>query len=209
MKLTFQAITLALSCAIVALITLTSAIAYLAPILGFLILVSVIVIIIKQRRAAKKAKMGISEEIFSGSNLEVFVITTTVLLIIFLTGGLYSNLFFLLYFIMFGLVFLFEPPAVFVLLIGLLAIFYPSISDGDLFLNFIKLGTLVFLAPISFFFGREFQKRERLDREIQDKAGQIIEDAQVLRTKTKKENRDTIDDIENKAEELKKIVNET
>jgi hypothetical protein len=209
MKLLFQAITLALSCGLVALVILTSAIAYLAPILGLLILISAIGIIIKQRQASKKAKMGISQEIFSGSNLEVFVVTTTVLLIIFLTGGLYSNLFFLLYFIMFGLVFLFEPPAVFVLLIGLLALFYPSLSDGDLFLNFLKLGTLVFLTPLSFFFGREFQKRERLEQEIRDKAGQIIEDTQVLRTKTKKENKDTLDDIEKQAEDLKKIVNES
>ncbi len=204
MRLILQSFTLALSCALVALITLTTAVTYLIPILAVLIILTVIGIIIKQRQAASAAKKGIAREVFSGSNLEVFVVTTTVLLIIYVSGGLYSNLFFLLYFIMFGLVFLFEPPAVFVLLIGILALFYPSIQDGDLFLNFVKLGTLVFLAPVAFFFGREFQKREKAEADIQDKAGQIIEDAQVLKSKVKKENLDEVEDIQKKAEEIKK-----
>ncbi len=153
-----------------------------------------------------KIKAGqLAEEILIGSNKEVFVVTLILLIAIFLTGGLGSNLYFLLYFLLFGLVFLFEPPTVFILLLGLWVVFFPSLSDGDLTTNLIKLGSLAFLAPISYFFGREFKKREELEAEVEDKTGQILEDAQTLKSHTKNEDAlNEIDDIVEKAKDLRK-----
>lgn len=204
MKLIFQTITIALACGLVALITSTAADAYLMPILATLIILAIIGIIIKQRQAAKKAKQGISQEIFTGSNVEVFVITVTVLLIIFLTGGLGSPLYFLLYFLLFGIVFLFEPTAVFVLTIGMVLVFVPSVQDGDLVSNIIKLGSLAFLSPISYFFGREFIRRERLNSEVSDKTGQILEDVKTLKKDATQDDEDELEDIEKQVEELVK-----
>lgn len=200
MKLFTQSTTIILASALVLLINQTPLIDYQIPILGFLIIVSVIFIIIRQR-----TKKG--QDVFVGSNKEVFMITAALLITIFLTGGLNSSLYFLLYFLLFGLVFLFEPQTVFVLLASLIVVFFPSLSEGDLFTNIVKLASLCLLAPISYFFGREFQKRERLSDEINDKTGQIIEDAETLKAGEKNEKKlEEIEDIEDQAEDLKKAL---
>lgn len=199
MKLVTQSATILSSTLLVLVIVSTQLVAYMVPLLGFLIVISVIFIIIRQR-----TKKG--EELFIGSNKEVFVITATLLLAVFLTGGLNSNLFFLLYFLLFGIVFLFEPPTVFVLLLGLVVVFFPSLGEGDLVTNIIKLGSLAFLSPISYFFGREFQKRETLEKEVEDMTGQIIEDAQTLKQHTK--NSEAIDELEDIEEQARKLQEE-
>ncbi len=200
MKLLAQSASLLLASFLVLIIVSTPLAGYTAPILGFLIVVSVIFIIIKQRTNKNKG-----EDLFVGSNKEVFMVTTALLLAVIMTGGLNSSLFFLLYFLLFGIVFLFEPPTVFVLLLGLGVVFFQQLGDGDLFSNIIKLGSLAFLSPISYFFGREFQRRSKLEQEIEDKAGQIIEDAQTLKGHTQNENAiDEINDIIDKSKELQK-----
>lgn len=203
MKLLLQSLTLILSFAFVFILISTTLTLYIAPILGVLIAVAVIYLVIKQRTNRGK-------EIIVGSNLEVFAINTALLLALFLTGGLYSNLFFLLYFLFFGIVFLFEPATVFVLLIGVFAIFIPSIAEGDLFANIAKLGSLAILSPLSFFFGREFQRRENADQEIKDKAGQIMEDAQTLKKKgaVSEDEMDEIEDIIDQTNEIRKKVDD-
>ena len=202
MKLLKQSLSLALACLLVVVIISTPLSTYMAPLLGFLILISVITIILKQRAIKKSPDKN--QEIFAGSGVEVFTVTVALLLTIFLTGGLSSSLYFLLYFLLFGIVFLFKPETVFVLLIGIALVFFQSLNEGDLISNLIKLGSLAFLAPISYFFGREFQRRERLEDKINDTTGQILEDAQVLRKHTGNEEAiDEIDDIIEKSKELR------
>ena len=197
MRFFTQSATLLLASAIVLIIISTPLSGYMAPILGLVIALSVIFIVIRQRSRRDK-------ELFVGSNREVFAITLVLLLSIFLTGGLSSSLFFLLYFLLFGIVFLFEPESVFVLLLGIGVVFFQSLGEGDLLSNLIKIGSLVFLSPISYFFGREFQRREKLSQEVEDKTGQILEDTQVLRDKNQDEDlEEEIEDIEQKAEELR------
>ncbi len=206
MKLLTQSLSLILACLMVLIITSTPLDDYKAPILGFLIVASIIGIVIKQRAAKKNDS---NQDIFSGSGPEVFMVTGALLLIIFMTGGLSSNLFFLLYFLLFGIVFLFKPETVFVLVIGIEILFFTSLSDGDLLSNLIRVGSVAFLAPISYFFGREFQRREKLEAKISDKTGQILEDAQTLKSHTQNEDAiDEIEDIEKKAEDLRKEIQE-
>ncbi len=209
MKLATQSLTIILATLLVLLITSTPLDDYKPEILGFLIIISVIWIIIKQRSISAKIKAGHpgGQELFSGSPVEVFTVQVALLLAIFMTGGLSSNLFFLLYFLLFGIVFLFEPVMVIVLLIGLIVVFYTSIFDGDMGGNLIKLGSLVFLSPISYFFGREFSRREKMQEEINDKTGQILEDVRSLKRDVKeKEAFDEIEDIEDQAKELRKDI---
>jgi uncharacterized membrane protein len=206
MRFFTQSAALLLACAIVLTIISTPLSGYMVPILGFVIILSVIFIIIRQRtlrQARSQGRQG--EELFVGSGKEAFVITIALLLAIFLTGGLNSNLFFLMYFLLFGIVFLFKPAAVFALLLGLVVVFFPSLREGDLVSSLIKIGSLVFLSPISYFFGMEFQRRRKLTQEIEDKTGQIIEDSQTLRGRTKnQEDIDEIEDIEEKAQDLRR-----
>lgn len=100
----------------------------------------------------------------SGSPLEVMTVTIGVLLVIFLTGGLNSGTFFFIYFLLFGAAFVFEPILVFAVLAGIVVLFLPqALNTGELFSNMIRVGSLVFVAPIAYFFGREFKRRENSD----------------------------------------------
>lgn len=163
MKILKQSITLLLACLTVFTIISTPLSGYMTPILGLIIVFSVIFLILKRRRNK-------NEDLFVGSNIEVFAITLALLLAIILTGSLNSNLFFLLYFLLFAIVFLYEPPTVFVLLAGFLIIFWQAAIEGDIFGNLIKLGSLAFIAPISYFFGREFKRRDEPDKKSEPKA---------------------------------------
>lgn len=200
MKVISQSITIMLASATVFLILSTALSDYLAPILGFLIAVSLIYIITQKRRNK-------GQELLTGTNFEVFGITTAVLLIIFLTGAIQSNLFFLIYFLLFGLAFLFEPATVFVFVICMSLIFMDATLKGDVFSNLIRGGSIIFLSPIAFFFGREFKRRESLEDEIEKASSDIVEDADALlhsETATKKEEDvEEIDDIIEKTQELR------
>lgn len=211
MKLFKQSAALMFACLVVLIITSTPLDSYKAPILGFLIIASVIGIVIKQRsikknRSASSGQAGQQDQdILSGSSIEVAIITMSLLLIIFMTGGLTSNLFFLLYFLVFGMVFLFLPETVFVLVLGIEVLFFTSLGNGDLLSNLIRVGSVAFLSPIAYFFGREFQRREKLEQKINDTTGQILEDAQTLLSHTKNDEAvDEIDDIIEKSNELRR-----
>jgi len=84
---------------------------------------------------------------------DAVILTIIVLLLVFSTGGLSSPLFFLFYFLLFGISFLFEP---------LLSIAYSFVliifltiqlnSPQDL----LKVFSLVFVAPLALFFGQQY-----------------------------------------------------
>lgn len=146
------------------------------------------------------------DELFMGSNKEVFTVITAVMLVILLTGGLDSQLYFLLYFLLFGIIFLYNPATIFVLLLGTLVVFFESAIQGNLVSNLIKLGSLVFISPIAYFIGREFQKKEQLEDAILEKTDQILEDAEALRKRGQDEDIDEIEDIFEQTDELRKEV---
>lgn len=75
-------------------------------------------------------------------------------------------LFFLLYFLGFGISFALEPATVFVFVIGIVALFFPLAVKDDVFRNLIMLGSLVLLSPLSFFFGQTYTRTEKDDREL-------------------------------------------
>lgn len=200
MKLLKQSLVIVLSIASVYAIVHTQLSSYIAQILGLLIIASVIYIVGKKR--AKR-----EEELFVGSYIEFFTINVGILLIIFLSEGFHSNLFFLVYFLLFGMTFMFEPPTVFVFMLGLIILFIEQALGGDVFSNLIRLGSLILLTPIAYFFGREFKRREKLEEEIEDKADQIIDKAEkILEKESEKmdeEDVEAIDEIASNAKDLK------
>ena len=191
-----QSLTIFFSFLFVLIVVSTPLSSYMAPIFGFIIVISIIFVILMRRSKRH-------DELFTGSNKEVFTVITAVMLAIFLTGGLDSQLYFLLYFLLFAVVFLYHPAAVFVLILGILVVFFESVSQGSLATSLIKLGSLVFLSPIAYFFGREFQKKQRLEDKIFEKTDQILEDAKALREDAQSEDIDEIEDIFEKTDELR------
>lgn len=210
MKTLKQSTTLICAMIFVFLVLNTPLSDFITQILALLIIFSIIFVVIQRRRNKGlpaaclpdgQGRQG--DELFIGSLREVFVITVGIILTVFLTGGIQSNLFFLLYFLLFGIAFLFEPATVFVFLIGLVAVFIQPALKDDVLSNLIKLGSLAFLSPIAFFFGREFKRRESLEKEVEDKTGEIIEDVDSLLHSSHVEN----DDEE--VEELSDILEKT
>ena len=84
---------------------------------------------------------------------------------IFSTGGINSALFFVLYFLCFGIAFVFNPLTIFVFVLGTVLIFVPYI-EPDLATNLLKLGSLALISPLAYFFGREYKKGDLQDEKI-------------------------------------------
>lgn len=116
--------------------------------------------------AFKKSSRSLGRMLESQNSWSIFFLTSIVLLLIFSTGGLNSNLFFLLYFLSFGIAFVFEPLTVFTFVIGALLIFLPDAATNDVMGNTVKLGSLALISPLAFFFGREFRQEEKQSETI-------------------------------------------
>ncbi len=84
----------------------------------------------------------------------VFILNSGLLLLILATGNFSSPLFFLMYFLSFGIAFAFELPTVIVFVIGIIALFLPIALHADTLRNILMLTALVALSPFAYFFGR-------------------------------------------------------
>ncbi|MFA7381807.1 MAG: hypothetical protein WC150_15220 [Bacteroidia bacterium] len=174
--------------------------AYKIPVLGFLIFFSALYLVFKRRKRK-------GTDLFIGSYPEIASIIICLVLAISITGGIQSNLFFLLYFLLFGIAFLFEPVIIFVFVLGIGAIFLQDALLNDVFNNFIKLGSVLLLSPIAFFFSKELKNRENERRAIDEQTEIILEDAEDLRSRLgskSPEEEEDIDEIIETASELKK-----
>ena len=97
----------------------------------------------------------------------IFILNSIILLLVFSTGSINSTLFFLLYFLGFGIAFVFEPVAIFVFIIGAGLVFLPDALKGDTFSNLLKLGSLLLISPLAYFFGREYRKSDKEEANIE------------------------------------------
>lgn len=86
--------------------------------------------------------------------LDAVILTMVVLLLIFSTGGASSPLFFLSYFLLFGISFLFEPKLSIVYSV-ILIIFFAFESGGNPS-SLIKVFSLILVSPLALFFGQQF-----------------------------------------------------
>lgn len=196
-----QSLVIILATSTVFVIVETPALAAIPYILGFLAGGSIIYALFRKRVRKQ-------QEAFIGSNLEIYAILVFVLLVVFLTGGISSNLFFLTYFLIFGVTFIFEPIIIFLFLIGLLILYIPGTLQDDIFTNVIKLSSVFLLTPVAYFFSREFKKRESLQNKVNRSTEIIITDAKdLLETRGKNERLKKAQEIITEAEDLKKETN--
>lgn len=141
--------------------------------------------------------------------INILILVSTLLVVS--SGGVKSPLFFLLYFVPFAVGLTFKPQTVFVLAVGLIGILLLDGTEKDLVSNLPIVASLLFLSPLSFYFGREFQKarppsntneviknidsdveriittqKDTLTTESIQKLGDIVEQAEKLSTKDEK-----------------------
>lgn len=115
-----------------------------------------------------------------GNASDIFILTSAILLIINLTGNLYSPLFFLLYFLGFGITFIFEPVSVFIFTIATVLIFLPQALKNNSLESYIRLGSVVLISPLAYFFGMEFNQRVKLDENLEMKNERVKEVADTI-----------------------------
>lgn len=182
---------------------------YTIQILGFLIFLYLI---------STAKRRGKPLDMLGNSTLSIFVLNTVIFLLIFSTGGFSSSLFFLLYFLVFGIAFIFEPATVFVFVLGSALIFFPQTIRDNVLENLIRIGSLVLISPLAFFFGREYVKGERQDEatfaikeRTKDAADTISSDVEgllkdkkeVLKSKDVEKLNEILEETENLREEAK------
>ncbi len=173
---------------------------YSSYLLAFLIIFSIIYITLTKRSKTPA-------QLFSGQPLELYGITTVVVLIVVITNSLASPLFFFLYFLLFLFAFTGEAISVWVFLAMILLFFLPEASNNFDTNTIIKLGSLLLIAPVSYFVAKELERRQLLNQQIEEKTDEIIHDAQVLKETTPTSNpeeNEVIDEIIEEAESLKK-----
>jgi len=83
--------------------------------------------------------------------IDALIFTLVVLLLVFSTGGAASPLFFLLYFLLFGLSFLFEPHLTLALTFILFVFLSPTVQNIN---EVASLLSLFLIAPLAVFFGQ-------------------------------------------------------
>ena len=175
----------------------------------------------KRRSKSDQASTNFNvNKILFGGNFDIFILNTIVVLLSIATGGLNGAFFFLTYFLAFGITFVFEPATVFIFVLGIILIFLPQALSDDVVSNMIKLGSLVFLSPLAFFFGTQYRQDEKLDEKVDaikerssDAADTIAADVEeVLRKEKyslKPEDVEKLNDILEETEELRQEAKES
>ncbi len=107
-------------------------------------------------------------ELLTSESWSIFFLNTVLILLIFATGVFSSFLFFLLYFLAFGIAFVFEPITVFVFVIGAILVFLPYVDIDDVTGNILHIGSLLAIAPLAFWFGLDYKKKEQAEQNTKE-----------------------------------------
>src|SRR5258708_3047547 len=126
---------------------------YRSYIIGLLILIYVAITVFRHKYQRTV------ENLNSGS--DIFIVNAIVILLIVATGNIYSPLFFLIYFLCFGITFIFDQSNVFVIVIAAAFLFLPKVMENYAFESFIKIVFIVLISPLAFFFGKECKDRSK------------------------------------------------
>jgi hypothetical protein len=178
----------------------TSLSTYSTYLLALLIIFSAIYISIKKRSKS-------ASNLFSGGPIELYGLISIITLMISLTSGLNSPLFFFSYFILFLLAYMCEPITILIYLVSAVLFFIPQASSNPNTDTLIKMGSLILIAPIAYFIGQEFERRRLLNEKIDSKTDEIIQEAQLLKedgTPKGQDETEAIDEIIEEASSLKK-----
>lgn len=90
--------------------------------------------------------------------IDAVIFTMIILLLVISTGGLASPLFFLIYFLMFGLALLFDPLISLSLTLAMVLFFLFTPSQSEPKNELLQLFSLVLITPVALFFGKQYLK---------------------------------------------------
>lgn len=100
------------------------------------------------------------------SSLDMTILTLIIFTLIFSTGALSSPLFFLLYFLLFGLALLFEPGSSLFMVFISSFIFLMIPEKKDLFSELLQLASLFMIVPLALIFGKQYIKLMQSELEV-------------------------------------------
>jgi hypothetical protein len=144
------------------------------PVIGLLVLIYLLLL-----RRSNKSKP--SEKSLGGMDaLSLSILISLVLLLILVTGAINSPLYFLLYFVPFAITFVLLPKTTFVFLAGSILLLLSSALEANVTENMIKLGSLVLITPLAYFFGKEYRLVEEHGRHDTQIADQISREAATV-----------------------------
>jgi hypothetical protein len=89
--------------------------------------------------------------------LDVLVFSLTISLLIFTTGGFTSPVFFLSYFLLFGVA-LFSSPVTATAITITFALLFVVAPKADFWMDLLQIGSLLAIAPLSVLFGKQYLK---------------------------------------------------
>lgn len=82
----------------------------------------------------------------------LYIFNTLLVLLVMMSGNYQSPLFFLLYFLSFGIAFGYHPGLVFTFICGILLLFLPNTFKDDQTRNILMLSSLIIVSLVAFFF---------------------------------------------------------
>lgn len=120
--------------------------------------------------------------------IDAVVFTMIVLLLVCSSGGLSSPLFFLIYFLMFGLALLFEPLITISLALAMILFFLFTPTKVEPLQEALQLFSLLLITPVATFFGRQYLKV----LEDEEKIKILEEEEKIMEEEIAKEETDVL-----------------
>jgi hypothetical protein len=155
MKIVHQSLFLIASFAVVFVWQYAGLEKYTVQAIGFLILAFLII-----------AARDKSRRIYIDSGISVFILNSIILLLIFSTGIFESNLFFLIYFLLFGVAVVFDPRLIFLFVGGIVLVLLGPALEKEIFANGLKLVSFIIISPLAYFFGTQYNKTNQEQEEV-------------------------------------------
>jgi hypothetical protein len=89
--------------------------------------------------------------------LDILIFSMSISLLVFTTGGFSSPVFFLSYFLLFGVA-LFSSPITATAITATFALLFIVAPKADVWIDLLQIGSLLAIAPLSVIFGRQYLK---------------------------------------------------
>jgi len=166
----------------------------------------IIILIITYFFLSYISKKNTSQKPRFGGSSDIFILTVVVLLLVIATGSLYSPIFFLIYFLAFGIAFIFEPVAVFIFTFGAICLFMSEVLKNHAIESFIRIGSIILISPLAYFFGQQYrvvfqktktdQKKEKIASLIKADVKDILKTQEKLKGKTTLKLNDILEELD-------------
>lgn len=156
-----------------------------------------------------RRKKHTAMENFGGSS-DIFILTTAIFLLVNITGDIYSPLYFLLYFLGFGITFIFEPATVFVFVLGAIIVLLPEALKNGSTESFIRIGSIALISPLAFFFGSSYRDRDKMEEGVEEMAERTHDSADTISKDVEEVLKEEKSDLKPEAvDKLNEILEET